>query len=402
MSEKNTHSILDSIKKKLNKFDQKPTNQIADFASEFDYVAPVKKDETTAQKISISAQSTNFQTPSLQAEQVTKEESFLEKEKYLSEDTDLDDEVAVKPLLPEFSATTQNKDSLEDFNKDGGEDYENEDDSEDQIEKEIAEELQKEKADSSLVGEGSLNFNELKKDKSEPETASNSASTKDEDLDLDFHDLDLEEVVKERKSEVKEATRPTENHSHDAEIDELEREIQRQKDLAAEAEVEKSDVHLELNEELLGIKKPDQKPDFTTLTPEAQRASYPDLEPMPKLIEPDIFQEAPAQEISEFSFSQNQSQVATEVPTKSNQLFVEQRGIMLNEDTIKQTSNSVKKLLDAKNVVLGISNFSQSPMLSELAIQMLEPKLEKWLNENLSQLVEKIVSEEIKKIIPKD
>jgi cell pole-organizing protein PopZ len=31
----------------------------------------------------------------------------------------------------------------------------------------------------------------------------------------------------------------------------------------------------------------------------------------------------------------------------------------------------------------------------------MEPKLEKWMNENLSSIVEKIVREEISKIIPK-
>jgi len=32
----------------------------------------------------------------------------------------------------------------------------------------------------------------------------------------------------------------------------------------------------------------------------------------------------------------------------------------------------------------------------------MEPRLEKWLNENLPNLVEKIVREEIRKIIPKE
>jgi cell pole-organizing protein PopZ len=38
----------------------------------------------------------------------------------------------------------------------------------------------------------------------------------------------------------------------------------------------------------------------------------------------------------------------------------------------------------------------------ELATHLMEPKLEKWLNEHLPELVEQIVREEIKKIIPKD
>ena len=73
---------------------------------------------------------------------------------------------------------------------------------------------------------------------------------------------------------------------------------------------------------------------------------------------------------------------------------------MLNEVTVMRATESIKKLIDAKNVVAGISNFSQSSAFPELAIQLMEPKLERWLNENLSHLVEKIVREEIKKIIP--
>ena len=72
------------------------------------------------------------------------------------------------------------------------------------------------------------------------------------------------------------------------------------------------------------------------------------------------------------------------------------------DSTVRQVSDSVKKLLDAKNVVSGISSFSQSPALAELAVHLMEPKIEKWFNDNLPELVEKVVREEIKKMIPKD
>jgi cell pole-organizing protein PopZ len=75
---------------------------------------------------------------------------------------------------------------------------------------------------------------------------------------------------------------------------------------------------------------------------------------------------------------------------------------VLNDTTVKQVSDSVKKLIDAKNVVAGVSSFSQSPALAEIAAQLMEPKIDKWFNENLSELVEKIVREEIKKLIPKE
>jgi hypothetical protein len=74
---------------------------------------------------------------------------------------------------------------------------------------------------------------------------------------------------------------------------------------------------------------------------------------------------------------------------------------LLQDDVIMQSSNSIQKLLDAKSMMTGISNFMKTPYPIEIAVQLMEPKLEKWMNENLAQIVEKIVKEEISKIIPK-
>jgi len=74
---------------------------------------------------------------------------------------------------------------------------------------------------------------------------------------------------------------------------------------------------------------------------------------------------------------------------------------ILKQKTVVQASDSIKKLLDAKNVVSTVASFAKSDNFNEMALQLMEPKLEKWLNENLPSLVEKIVREEINKIIPK-
>ena len=74
---------------------------------------------------------------------------------------------------------------------------------------------------------------------------------------------------------------------------------------------------------------------------------------------------------------------------------------ILHEEVIMQSTNSIQKLLDTKEMISGISKFMQSPYPIEIAVQLMEPKLEKWMNENLSSIVEKIVREEISKIIPK-
>ncbi len=75
---------------------------------------------------------------------------------------------------------------------------------------------------------------------------------------------------------------------------------------------------------------------------------------------------------------------------------------MLKQKTVTQASDSIKKLLDAKNTVSTVASFAKSDNFNEMALQLMEPKLEKWLNENLPSLVEKIVREEINKIIPKE
>lgn len=74
---------------------------------------------------------------------------------------------------------------------------------------------------------------------------------------------------------------------------------------------------------------------------------------------------------------------------------------LVNEDVIIQSATSVQQLLNAKTLMSGINDFMQSPYPLEIAIQLMEPKLEQWLNENLSQIVEKVVRDEIKRIMPK-
>ena len=74
---------------------------------------------------------------------------------------------------------------------------------------------------------------------------------------------------------------------------------------------------------------------------------------------------------------------------------------LIHEETIYQASNSMKKLMEAKNLVNNIGNFARDETLTKIAINLMEPKLEKWLNDNLPSMVENIVREEIEKIVPK-
>lgn len=74
---------------------------------------------------------------------------------------------------------------------------------------------------------------------------------------------------------------------------------------------------------------------------------------------------------------------------------------LIHEETIYQSTNSIKKLMEAKNIVKKVNNsFTNDELLTKIAVNIMEPKLEKWLNDNLPNLVEEIVRKEIEKIIP--
>ena len=95
---------------------------------------------------------------------------------------------------------------------------------------------------------------------------------------------------------------------------------------------------------------------------------------------------------------------------KTNEEIVEKNNLtlekinynLIHEETIYQATNSMKKLMEAKNLVNNIGNFARDETLTKIAVNLMEPKLEKWLNENLPLMVENIVRKEIEKIVPKD
>lgn len=92
----------------------------------------------------------------------------------------------------------------------------------------------------------------------------------------------------------------------------------------------------------------------------------------------------------------------SEVTQNKRQQVMSAADSLLKGNAFDQTSDSLKKLLEAKNTVSTVASFAKSDNLNEIALQLLEPRLEKWLNENLPALVDKIVREEINKIMPKN
>jgi len=80
---------------------------------------------------------------------------------------------------------------------------------------------------------------------------------------------------------------------------------------------------------------------------------------------------------------------------------------LLSEDSIKKASNSIKQLINTipkpQHFLSSQSTaFKSGETIEDMVAGILAPKLEQWLNENLPIMVERIVKEEIKKLIPKD
>ena len=107
-------------------------------------------------------------------------------------------------------------------------------------------------------------------------------------------------------------------------------------------------------------------------------------------------------EISHQILPNQQNNIIKNNENKEIKQFTIEKKSEAYESTVRQVNDSVKRLIDAKNIVSGISSFSQGSAFAELAAKLMESKLEKWCNEHLAELVEKIVSEEIRKIIPKE
>jgi cell pole-organizing protein PopZ len=104
---------------------------------------------------------------------------------------------------------------------------------------------------------------------------------------------------------------------------------------------------------------------------------------------------------NEFNNSKD-SKLKIENSDPKNPIFEKVNYNLIREEAVFQASNSMKKLMEAKNLVNNVGNFARDETLTKIAVSLMEPKLEKWLNDNLPTLVENIVREEIEKIVPKN
>ncbi len=488
MAEKNTLSILETIKKKMGKLDQKPKpeNKIADLSEEFQYITPTKKaaeaiaekkEEIVAAKPAIKFEDDLGIEDLKKSAAPTPAKTEKKLEDFNLDDLDLDDETALvkKPAAPVTAKVEEG------FSEEDVEDYEDSVDLSEDEEKPLEEKA-----------EDDLNLDELEIDNLEEEPKAPVAQEQEDDLDLSALDLEdektaeisqkkpevedelnlddlelepeeitpkpaeekdpldelsLEELEKipaesaakiaapktaeedplddisleelEKESEIA-ATKAVkkepekEDNLDDIDLSDLEEESAKEAALARENEkIEKQispqdEIDLEFGREIMGARPEISRVSEQKFIPNQQAQSEEEFE-----IDQPIHQELPQQNFAPTLETQEQEENLSEdwlsaplpqeeshyaTPTVSK---MERRGEIIHETTARQTSDSIKRLIDAKNIISGISTFSKNPELSEIAMNLLEPKLEKWCNENLSELVEKVVREEIEKLIPK-
>ena len=123
-----------------------------------------------------------------------------------------------------------------------------------------------------------------------------------------------------------------------------------------------------------------------------------------QFLKPEIVnQEIPLVESAKFTEfnNSNDSKLNIENSDQKTPILEKVNYNLIREEAVFQASNSMKKLMEAKNLVNNIGNFARDETLTKIAVNLMEPKLEKWLNDNLPSLVENIVREEIEKILPK-
>lgn len=415
MAEKNTLSILESIKQKMIQFDQKDPKKTSSFSGdEFAYISPEKNNLN---------KTTEENAATTQEDQSLNKDSELNNSDQKKSVVDfMDDEDHEENPFISNPLTQDNDDFL----------FEEDD--------EIVETKESFLQHNPEAGEGKLEIDNKKKEeivkpevevkKEEISSIPNKALAKDED-DLDLNDLDLEDD-EPLKSEVKKDDSQNHDLSFDEDEDfltfddededlEIEELTNKKEDINAEPKKQEAisnfdeDLDLDIEEpvntkeeikpeskkeEVVNHFDEDEEDDFfdSKKSEDKDFLSDIDLDSEDEIIEekkPEPMKPA----VKEMPIISNLGNISP-IPVKKDKSDQP----LISEETLQATTVSIKKLIDANNVVHGIKSFSNpnSSAFSELAVQLMEPKLEKWLNDHLANLVEEIVREEIKKIIPKD
>ncbi|MBP7710241.1 MAG: DUF2497 domain-containing protein [Rickettsiales bacterium] len=505
MAEKNTHSILETIKKKMLKIDQKSEQpvKVSEGNEEFQYIsssapkvaaAPVetKAPAPVAPKFedNLGLDLEAKPAPAKPAEKTGGMGSF---DDFSLDDLDLDEEektfaTPAKPNPPVVAKAAPqqveeelDEEDLEEFEDDV--DFEEEEELEEEEEEELEEAVAAEvpARENPKVAEdvgpvdwlgnpiiSSIETDELNLDvdaeieekleapkveevkheeELDLEEPEEELENDEENLDLEEREEELEGDDEEELDEHEEELETEEEHEEDLEEEPAEDDLDNWEDEEEEEEVVQKQTATQVSSKMpseddLDFSDLEQEDDFLE-TPEVEKES-PSFENLAKPVEVQKTQQPVTFEVMEAVAEKTEpvaekheidlefekelmgfradasetisapkvppiNQPMSEMPVQNNVSVMNQQTNEMKpaeassyDSTVRQVGDSVKKLLDAKNVVAGISSFSQSPALAELALHLMEPKIEKWFNDNLPELVEKIVREEIKKMIPKE
>lgn len=364
MTKKNTLSILENIKKKLNKFDEPKKSDgknFSDLGDEFEYIDPNKKNEEENTKLPVS-------------EPKAEHDVILEQE-----------------IENSFSEETEGKNHEEEAHE--GATVEDEEDifNLDNIDDSQIENEERESESEEIVNQDAA--------------INSSEEPLEEDEDL-FHDLDLEEenIEHEHEEDIKIAE-PEHEESIEENFDDdfFEDEAHEEEDVS----VEQNNVEAEEGQ-LFADDSAEENSNHAVRIEENEALSFKHKtlaeqhQDLDELLAKNDEKYIKKEEDNIDNWAKNDVSKADFTRAQTNQQqVVAVTNSILKQESMQKATDSMKKLIDAKNAVVEINAFTKSDNLSEIAMRLLEPRLEKWLNENLPQIVERIVQEEIKKIIPR-
>ena len=426
--QKGTISILESIRNKLNKIEKNNTPKVDDH-DDFEYIDNSSKEIISSkQNAKIATAAANHQEPSQLSQNIDDDFDFLSsaddgeavenKFPTITIDPPVQNAEIVKPTPQETPKVAQEmapQQPIEPI-------Y--------QAPKAIESAIPKDDLDLDL----DLNFEAEPKETVTLEIGSQPESTTpkvEEKINLENHDqpktagettenylneeLDLDEEVEEKTDDA---------HNEDgAEDEDLDDDLE---DLNEDNIEEGEDENLE-NEDLDEVEDENEEENDDNLEDEDldevedeneeendDNLENDDLDDLDDLEDIEDLDDLEDEDLDEHKDSnKNEGQIKTEdvIPTRQSinnvTNSINERTSIISETAAKKATDSIKDLMQA---IPKKQHFLQTPSpafksgetIEDMISEMLAPKLEQWMEENLPMMVERVVRDEIKKLIPKD
>ena len=247
-------------------------------------------------------------------------------------------------------------------------------------------------------------------------TDDHAKETQDEDFDLELGDEDdlnldenddLAEIKVEENVEI--AAAPVEEAEDDLDLDgESEDPTRETQDEDFDLELgDEDDLNLDENDDLAEIKV-EENVEIAAAPVEAAEDDL-DLDKELKTLEPEVEEDS-------FDLDLNEATETPNITAKEDSIDLDHNSInseldeslsssILSSNVAKEVKNSIDKLKELEQPNIDIdNNYMQEPPLKSLddfAYDVIEYNIGRWMDENLSTMVEEIVRTEIKNIIKK-